>query len=212
MKLSSGYELVENVFTLSECQAILTHLPKTGYCLRDPLIQFPEIIELIRASKITELFPHYSIVRSVFFQKPNSNNWHVPLHQDKLVQVSHKIELPGFGPWSVKNNINHVQPTPEIMNQVISLRIHLSDCSANDGPLEIIPNSHLTNYEPLYENSQSTEITGEAGSLLIFSPLCWHKSKKCKSNSQRAVLHMEISKGSLPEKLSWNTQIALTRR
>ncbi len=67
-------------------------------------------------------------------------NWHQDLH----IGVKKRIESPGFGNWSVKNGILHVQPPVEYLARMLTVRIHLDDCLAQDGALEVLPSSHYT--------------------------------------------------------------------
>jgi ectoine hydroxylase-related dioxygenase (phytanoyl-CoA dioxygenase family) len=83
-------------------------------------------------------------VRAIFFDKSSGSNWLVPWHQDLTIAVASKCEAPGFGPWSVKDGIPHVQPPDELLKQMIALRLHLDDCDASNGALRVIPGSHTT--------------------------------------------------------------------
>ena len=36
-----------------------------------------------------------------------------------------RAEVPGFGPWSTKNGIPHVQPPVDLLKQMLAVRLHL---------------------------------------------------------------------------------------
>ena len=48
-------------------------------------------------------------VKAIFFDKTAETNWYVTWHQDLTIATKKRIEIEGFGPWSVKQGIPHVQ-------------------------------------------------------------------------------------------------------
>jgi hypothetical protein len=54
-------------------------------------------------------------------------NWKVAWHQDLTIAVRHRIEVPGFGPWSVKDGVPHVRSPIESLEQMLTVRLHLDD-------------------------------------------------------------------------------------
>ena len=52
-----------------------------------------------------------------------------PWHQDLSIAVKERHEVAGFGPWSVKEGVP-VQPPVEILESMLTLRLHLDDCHA----------------------------------------------------------------------------------
>src|SRR3954464_6237384 len=67
-------------------------------------------------------------VRGILFDKTADANWLAPWHQDLSIAVKHRIDLPAFGPWSVKAGVVHVQPPLELLRQMLTIRLHLDDC------------------------------------------------------------------------------------
>src|ERR1700688_924331 len=49
-------------------------------------------------------------MKGTFFNKTQESNWKVAWHQDLTIIVQKRLEAPGFGPWTVKAGIVHVQP------------------------------------------------------------------------------------------------------
>jgi len=49
-------------------------------------------------------------VRTILFDKTAAMNWSLGWHQDRTIAVVTRIEVEGFGPWTVKNGIPHVAP------------------------------------------------------------------------------------------------------
>lgn len=85
-----------------------------------------------------EVFP----VRAILFDKVPEANWKVPWHQDVTIAVQERVEVDGFGPWSLKSEVLHVQPPAQILEQMLSVRIHLDSCRETNGALKVIPGSH----------------------------------------------------------------------
>lgn len=81
-------------------------------------------------------------VRAILFDKSPAANWYVTWHQDLSIPVKHRVDVPGFGPWSTKEGITHVQPPAAILEGMLSARIHLDDCDLENGPIKFIPGSH----------------------------------------------------------------------
>src|SRR5262245_27210481 len=115
----------------------LQHSERT-YAIRNLFQGFPEVRRLaesaaIRALAEPMLGPVAFAVRGLFFDKTPEANWKVSWHQDLSIAVRHRIEVPGFGPWSVKAGVVHVQPPTEILERMIVVRVHLDDCSEQNG-------------------------------------------------------------------------------
>ena len=87
--------------------------------------------------------PGLKLVRAILFDKRDGANWPVPWHQDLSLAVAERTELPGWGPWSVKAGVVHVQPPAEYLEQMLALRLHLDDCPAENGALKVLPGTHL---------------------------------------------------------------------
>src|SRR6266404_2564116 len=77
-------------------------------------------------------------VRGLFFDKTPSANWPVAWHQDRTIAVREKRDVPGFGPWTVKAGVPHVQPPLVILENMLTLRLHVDDCRGTNGPLQVI--------------------------------------------------------------------------
>lgn len=72
------------------------------------------------------------------FDKASDANWNLAWHQDVTIAVQRQMDVPGFGPWSVKDGIVHVQPPEEVLNAMVAIRVHLDPCGADNGPLRVI--------------------------------------------------------------------------
>ena len=176
-----------NILTLSEVQAIATD---------------PRVLALTGVATVP--------TRAIFFDKVPGANWHVGWHQDRAIAVAQRIELSGWGPWSVKAGVVHVLPPTEILEKMVTVRLHLDDCDKTNGPLRVIPGSHrhgiLSQEQLAMLRQQTAEVvcTGPAGSAVVLSPLLLHASSPADSPKHRRVLHLEFApENLLPEGLSW---------
>jgi ectoine hydroxylase-related dioxygenase (phytanoyl-CoA dioxygenase family) len=156
------------------------------------------------------LGPGYRAVRGLFFDKTEGANWPVLWHQDLSLAVKDQRELPGWRNWSIKRGVQHVQPPAEILDRMLTIRLHLDDCPADNGPLRLIPGSHAQGV--LSREAIQTAIAAEpphtvtalAGDGLFMRPLILHASSPARTPQHRRVLHLEFAPaGLLPETLEW---------
>ena len=149
-------------------------------------------------------------VRGIFFDKTPGANWPVAWHQDLTLAVAERHEIPGWTNWSIKAGVHHVQPPADVLEQMLTLRVHLDDCDADNGPLRVLPGSHALGRIPAPRISELREATmeetcnGAAGSVLMMKPLLLHASSAAKKPAHRRVLHLEYAPGNLLRKpLRW---------
>ena len=185
-----------------------------AYGVRNLLRASTAVREVARCEKIFQLAEQVLgggafAVRAVFFDKTPAANWRVPWHQDLTIAVAERIEVPGFGPWSVKAGIVHVQPPRDVLENMIALRLHLDDCGADNGALQVIPGSHrggkLRAAEIVAVRERTAAGTCEAsrGDALLLRPLLLHASSPARLPGHRRVLHLEYAATKLPAGLRW---------
>ena len=169
------------------------------------LAQSPEIRSLVEPI----LGDGARVVRGIFFDKNPTTNWKVPWHQDLSIAVKNRLDLPDYHPWSVKEGIPHVQPHTAILEQMLTVRIHLDRTDESNGALKVIPGSHrqgkLSNLEIDRWKQVSTGISCncEAGGILLMRPLLLHASSIAIVPSHRRVIHLEYTSCQLPGGLEW---------
>lgn len=191
----------------------LTRLPVNGPGRRNLLSDSPFIREfaeetlsgLLRPFGSSKFFP----VRALLFDKTAELNWNVNWHQDLSIAVKEQAEVAGFGGWSSKAGVWHVQPPVAILERMITVRLHLDDCGPENAPLRVIPGSHTKGRLSEEANASmraqmsSTPIHCCAGDALLMRPLLLHASSKAEQPSQRRVLHIEFAAEDLPHGLEW---------
>jgi len=151
-------------------------------------------------------------VRSVYFDKLPGANWNVAWHQDTSIAVDGRADLPGFGRYSIKQGVGHVEPPEDYLANMLTLRLHLDPAGSDNGPLRVIPGSHrdgrITSAEVLTraERGPVHECTASVGDVLLMSPLLLHSSHKAKYPGHRRIVHIEYSAMDLPPPLRWHEQ------
>ena len=149
-------------------------------------------------------------VRGILFDKIPGANWKVAWHQDLSIAVKEKHDVAGYGPWSVKDGVPHVQPPSAVLENMVTLRLHLDDCFAENGPLRVLPGSHdrgilsAVEIQTLRAELPEVTATAPAGGVLLMRPLLLHASSPATNPNHRRVVHIEYANAPLPSPLQWH--------
>ena len=171
--------------------------------------------ELLKSLLPRDLIP----VRSILFDKREGANWPVAWHRDLTICVDEKPTQPleGYGPWSVKDGVPHVQAPLELLREMITLRIHLDLTDSDNGALCVVPGSHLLESEgrevqASIDEAMSVSCDCAEGDVLMMSPLILHSSPRSKKQSRRRVVHFEYAPAeALHSALRWGEIAAPTQ-
>ena len=149
-------------------------------------------------------------VRALLFDKTPEANWPVLWHQDLTIAVSKRHDREGWGPWSTKAGVIHVEPPAPLLAAMLTVRLHLDDCHAENGPLRVVPGSHTLGrlardrIKTLRDTTPEQAVTAPLGSAILMRPLLLHASSPAKQPDRRRVVHMEFPrKDLLPLPLTW---------
>jgi hypothetical protein len=151
-------------------------------------------------------------VRAIFFDKVPGANWSLFWHQDNVIAVNERREVPGFIGWAQKAGVWQVQPPVDVLARMVAVRVHLDDCGANNGPLRVLPGSHRFGWldEELDAwKSRVPEVVCavQCGGIMLMCPLILHASAASESVGHRRVIHIEYAAAHLPAGLEWNIRV-----
>lgn len=217
---ANGFVIVPSVFGSTECEALCHRLANSedGSVGTRSLLQQDWCrnlaVQLRSIPAIAEYLPDEHVaVQCTFFEKSSSLNWLVPIHQDLSIPVAGLVENAELKGWSHKEGNLFVQPPVSVLEQLLAVRLHLDDCSEEDGPLKVVPGSHQlgridAHQAPLVRQQSGEHVcTASQGSVLIMRPLLLHASSKSTGTSARRVLHFLYAPKALPFGLQWRDAV-----
>jgi ectoine hydroxylase-related dioxygenase (phytanoyl-CoA dioxygenase family) len=221
----NGFTLCEGVLSADEVDRLLIVIERIGqtdsvrkrggiFAVRNLLEMSSEVRELASSPAITMLVqpilgPEFFPVRGILFDKIADANWKVPWHQDVTIAIQEKVEADGFGPWSMKADVLHVQPPAFVLERMISVRLHLDPCGEENGALRVIPASHRRGRIPeeqitaIREGSPERVCVLEVGGALLMRPLLLHASSPSRTPEHRRVIHLDFAAVQLPNGMRW---------
>lgn len=167
-------------------------------------MQFESVRDIASSRSMMEcacevLGPQAFPFRATIFDKSPDSNWLVVWHQDTALPLRPRIDVPGWGPWSIKQGITYAHAPAEVLSQVLALRLHLDDSTPDNGPLRVLPRTHrmgLLSDDRIHELSQqmdADECVVPKGGILAMRPLLVHASSKSRAEVPRRVLHIEYA-------------------
>lgn len=223
--LEKGLTVINSVFSDDEIEKITKCIRNADtsrenfrksddlFAVRQFLKEISEAKDLIFNDTIKTIVKHlfgekYFAVKSIYFDKPETSNWHVAYHQDLTISVDKKVETEGFGSWTTKKNQFAVQPPLPILENICTIRIHLDDTDEYNGALKVIPGSHtkgICRPETIDLKTETEKFCDvQKGGVMIMKPLTLHGSNRTTDGRRRRVIHIEFSDMELPEQLQWS--------
>jgi ectoine hydroxylase-related dioxygenase (phytanoyl-CoA dioxygenase family) len=203
-----GFAIESYVVSQAEITQLLdelqvANLPRSRAGIRHAL-QHPSVARIARDTRLLALAQ--AILgskaipfRATLFDKSPLSNWLVAWHQDTALPLQYRREVVGWGPWSLKDDVIYAHAPASALTQVLALRLHLDDSRAENGPLRVLPGTHLQDVLTDEEMSalagkiSPVECTVNTGGVLLMRPLLVHASSKSRSELPRRVLHIEYA-------------------
>jgi hypothetical protein len=148
-------------------------------------------------------------VRAVAFDKTQDTNWAVAWHQDRTVAVRQRVDTEGFGPWSTKDGVPHVAPPVNVLRDMVTLRLHVDPCGADNAPLKVALGTHRLGAVAADQASRVANACplrvceAGAGDVWACSTLILHASERSRSHGRRRVLQVDFAAAPLPPGLEW---------
>jgi hypothetical protein len=211
----AGFATVPRLLTAAECDSLISVLEPVAGAGRRGLLGSAAVSKLARSEQLLNLVrPHLSLeprpVRAIYFDKSAAANWGVAWHQDLTLAVRTRVEVHGFGPWSTKDGISHVQPPVELLERMLTVRLHLDCADAANGALRVLPGSHrfgrlaASRIAAMRVQQSDHLCTATAGDALLMRPLLLHASSRSTTERRRRILHIEYAGFDLPGDLEWH--------
>lgn len=174
----------------------------------------PELTRLLTTGPIHAVATDYlgpaaHPVRAILFDKSAAANWALGWHQDRTIAVRARHDVPGYGPWTVKQGIRHVAPPVAVIERMVTLRIHFDDVPADNAPLLIAPGSHHLGLVSEAEMDAAVARCGthaclaERGDVWAYATPILHASAAAVGERRRRVLQVDYATGPLDAPLEW---------
>lgn len=203
-----GFAVIPELISTAEIAVLSNELGRSSlprsragvrHVMREPAIavfaRHPRLLELAQQVLGQSALPF----RATLFDKSPTSNWLVVWHQDTALPLKERRDSPGWGPWSVKDGVIYAHAPANALEQVLALRIHLDDSTAQNGPLRVLPNTHtlgILSDAQLHELSariRAVDCEVPRGGVVAMRPLIVHASSKSRGDQPRRVLHIEYS-------------------
>jgi ectoine hydroxylase-related dioxygenase (phytanoyl-CoA dioxygenase family) len=203
-----GYGIVPRCLSSNECDAILETLSaepcSRGRAGARHLMGNATVSALAKDNRLTELAKAWLgclavPFRATLFEKSETTNWLIPWHQDTALPLISRFDLVGWGPWSEKAGANYAHAPAWALSRVIALRVHLDASDTDNGPLRVIPGSHLAGVlsdqtvMEFVSTNDDVECCVPQGGVIAMRPLIIHASSKVRNAKSRRVLHIEYA-------------------
>ncbi len=223
-----GFCWIRGALLSSEIDALRAHLGafeksragvaeggKAGAGLRIPVRDFPEARMLLNHASLASILPEIlcappRLVRVIHFDKSESARWWLRFHRDTMIPVKEHRPSALLTAPSVKAGVPHVRATAKILAGMLVVRIHLDQVTEKNGPLRVIPCSHLI---PSLEDASipadpdrlAVTCFADPGDILLMRPLLIHGSPKPTVPGHRRILHLELAgEIPLPDGFEWH--------
>jgi len=206
--VSAGFSVHPAVFAPAEISTLATSLESTvlertragarhlmGIAAVRRLAEDPRLLAIARNFLGSEACPF----RATLFDKSPDANWLVAWHQDTALPIEARVDVAGWGSWSEKQGILYAHAPAIVLERVVALRVHLDHSTEDNGPLRVIPGSHLdgvlTDAEVGVRAARASSVTClvSRGGVVAMRPLVIHASSKAKAPLARRVLHIEYA-------------------
>lgn len=159
---------------------------------------------------VRRILPGAVPVRALAFDKSRDSNWTVPWHQDRVIAVRQRHEMPGYLAWSNKGGQWHVEPPLTLLESMLFVRVHLDDSHSSNGCLELALGSHRLgrvlagDAEAAATACEIEPCQARRGDLLFVKALTLHRSGASSLEDSRRTLRVDYAAADLPSPLQWD--------
>jgi ectoine hydroxylase-related dioxygenase (phytanoyl-CoA dioxygenase family) len=206
--LEPGYRIVDDVFAAEEVERVLAgltsaRLERTKAGARH-VLGVPVVGDLAADARMVAIAtgfvgPGAVPFRATLFDKSPAANWLVVWHQDTALPLRERVADAAWGPWSSKAGVLYAHAPAWALERVVALRVSLDDSSGTNGPLRVLPDTHLRGVlsdvaiEQLARSATPVDCIARRGAVVAMRPLTVHASSKSIDDRPRRVLHIEYA-------------------
>lgn len=150
-------------------------------------------------------------VRLVVFNKSEAVNWSLPWHQDRVVAVRERADIPGYGNWTRKSGVWHVEPPIGLLERMAFARVHLDPATDQNGCMETALGTHRlgrvadteTGAIAMREDMRRELCEAQRGDVLFVKALTLHRSRASQVAGNRRALRIDYAAEQLAPPLEW---------
>jgi hypothetical protein len=212
---------LEDAFTQPGDAASIRSQAGSVYAARNVLMLWPPAADVWRVPPLPGILaavlgPAYGLVRALFFDKPPDQTWALPWHKDMTIAVrDNRLPSRHFSKPTRKASVPHVEAPREVLEWMLTARIHLDDVTDENGPLRVIAGSHRSGKALELGDELPRTLYTDRGDVLLIRPLVAHCSNRSHPGTtrHRRILHLEFAaSGNLPDGYAWHDFFAGERR
>lgn len=185
------------------------------------LLSHPTVLRLIQHRQISQLLRSLTgrdlvSVAARLLDSGRAAEPSAPWHQDRLVAVRERLDVEGYGPWTTRIGISHVEPPLSVLHQMVVVQIHLDDAAEGTPALRILPGSHRAG--KLTAEAIRLRVEAQAavtpliprGALVVMRPLLLHATATASCHSRHyRVLEMKFAPPEAITPLQWHSAVRL---
>ena len=221
-----GYYTIGGALTAAQCDRLLEQIQAaadsnsasirsskgTVYAARNLIESLDELIPLVQSTGLDDHLKHVigndcGLVRVLYFDKPSDRSWSLPFHKDLTIAVQdNSLPTSYFSKPTRKSGVDHVEASQAVLENMLTLRIHLDEVTDANGPLQVIPGSHQSGKTVVAYDREVVKILVDRGDVLAMRPMIAHGSGHTDSDKQlhRRILHLEFcGTPDLPDGYQW---------
>ena len=221
-----GYYTIGGALTAAQCDRLLEQIQAaadsnsasirsskgTVYAARNLIESLDELIPLVQSTGLDDHLKHVigndcGLVRVLYFDKPSDRSWSLPFHKDLTIAVQdNSLPTSYFSKPTRKSGVDHVEASQAVLENMLTLRIHLDEVTDANGPLQVIPGSHQSGKTVVAYDREAVKILVDRGDVLAMRPMIAHGSGHTDPDKQlhRRILHLEFcGTPDLPDGYQW---------
>lgn len=143
----------------------------------------------------------------------------MPWHQDRVIAVAQRQDVPGYSNWLQKDSDWHCEPPAGMLKGMVFARVHFDACSEENGAMELSLGSHnhgmveAADARMVAEACPREVCVAAPGDVLFVKALTLHRSLTSRSEAPRRALRIDFARRSeLDDRLRWAIPSMLTLR